>query len=206
MRALFLAAALALAADAPPGRVLRAQGEVGFKQQGAGEFKPDARIEGRRVDPGDRLKTLDGARAHLSLPMGSLALASPGTTFGLDRAGTDAQAALAEGEALFALTRPLDRGWSLSVRTRSALATLESGACWIRAGEDRSTRVRVLAGSARVRAQGRTVRVKAGREVRVRFGAPPADPELSTGPAVSTGSFAIDGSLSGAERAWEQRN
>lgn len=197
--------ALGQGADAPPGRVERVEGEVGFKQPGDGGFKPDPQIAGRRMDPGDQLKTLPAAKAHVSLPLGVVALAQAESILVFDRAGTKAQAALLEGQALFALTRPLDRGWSFSVRTHSALAIVDSGVCWISTDEDRSSRFRVLVGSTRVRADGRTVRLRPGQEIRVPFGARPGEPGPAEEPRISTGSFAIGGSLSGAEQAWERR-
>lgn len=196
--ALALAIAAA-AADFAPARVEAVSGEVALRQAGAKGFKPDPEATGRRLDPGDQFKTQPRARAHVSLPLGAVALLLPETVFGLEAAGAVTRVALVRGESLFGLLRPLDRGWAVSVRTRSAVATSEEGVFTVACAEDRSSRFRLLKGSLRVRAEGRTVRLKEGQEVDVAFGKEPSDPRRFSAPGPSTAAFSIQGSLSGVE-------
>ena len=193
----------AFAEDEPPAVVLKLLGAATYKQAHDDRFREDLDLKGRRLDPGDELRTLNGALAHIALPMGAVALVGPASTVGFDRDAPHAQAAVLEGEALFALPNPLDKGWHLTVRTRAAIATAEKGVFRVKAQDDRSTLFTGLRGSLRVRAEGKTVRVRAGEELRVVYGEPPGKPRPAQAPLVSTRAFAIDGSLSGAERAWE---
>ncbi|MBI4425896.1 MAG: hypothetical protein HY554_19355 [Elusimicrobia bacterium] len=196
-------------ADEPPARVGKTRGPAAVQPQGSGLFAPDPRPEGRRLDPGDRFRTLEGGYAHLALPLGAVAALKPNTTLVLERAGTAAQAAVLEGDALFGLTRPLDRGWSLSVRVHGATAVAAgqrrgAGAgpgFWAYCGPDREARFAALAGTLRVRAEGRAVRLRAGQETRVPYGRPPSEPRPARFPEGFVRTFAIAGSLSGAEEA-----
>lgn len=201
--AVFLALA-ALAAGGSPARVAVVSGEVALRQAGAKGFKRDPEATGRRLDPGDQFKTLSRARAHVELPLGAVALMLPDSILGLEEAGTRPRASLLGGEALFGLLRPLDRGWALEVRTRSAVAISEGGVFAVAASADKSSRFRLLKGGLRVRAEGRTVRLRPGQEVAVAFGAAPSDPKPIAAPGVSTAAFAVQGSLSGIERLLEE--
>ncbi|MBI4345542.1 MAG: prepilin peptidase [Elusimicrobia bacterium] len=193
----------AFAADEPPAAILRTMGGPAFRQAGGDRFVEKLDLDGRRMDPGDELKTPSWGRAHVALPLGVVGLVAPAATFGFDRGGTDAQAAVLEGEALFALARPFDKKWRFSVRTPAAVATSRHGVFRVRYAADRSTLVTVLRGSARVRAEGRSVRVDEGREALVRWGETPLAAKPFEPASVSTATFAIDDSLSGGESAWE---
>lgn len=195
--ALLLAAAAA-AYDAAPAKVEKVSGEVAFRLLEDGGFKLEPAATGRRLDAGDAFKTLERARAQVVLPAEAVALLAPQTTLAMEEDRPHARAAVLEGAALFGLRRPLDRGKKVTVRTPAATAFLEAGTFAV-VVDAQSARFRLLAGALRVRAEGRTVRLKPGEEVAVTYGKKPGDPKPWTSPEPSTGTFAIEGSLGGLE-------
>lgn len=198
MTLVLMLAAVAAAYDAQPARIEAVSGEVAFRLHEDAGFKSEAAATGRRLDPGDAFKTLERARARVALPADAVALLAPRTTLALEADRPTPRAAVLEGTALFGLRRPLDRGQRVAVRTPAATAFLEAGSFAVVADRG-SARFRLLAGALRVRAEGRTVRLKPGEEVQVAYGKKPGDPKPWTSPEPSTGTFAIEGSLGGLE-------
>jgi hypothetical protein len=153
--ALVLLAEPGVAGGAKGPKATFVKGEVGVSATQDGEFKKLKR--GRKVAPGNYVRTGDGARAELKFPDGSIVRIGPGSLMHVKESGFDGktkevkvETALIGGKAWANVAKVMGSEAKFQVKTQNAVAGVRGTVFRVNIDKDAATVVKVYNGAVAV--------------------------------------------------------